>query len=60
MSASAHLNLSNLALAYSIEPMEYAMNTDLKNFVVAYLRVVVMALVPMVLTAFLSIPYSLG
>ncbi|WP_342618570.1 hypothetical protein [Rhodoferax sp. GW822-FHT02A01] len=36
------------------------MNTDLKNFVVAYLRVVVMALVPMVLTAFLSIPYSLG
>ena len=60
MSASAHLNFSTLGLAYSIETMEYAMNTDLKNFVVAYLRVVVMALVPMVLTAFLSIPYSLG
>ena len=36
------------------------MNADLRNFVVAYLRVVVMALAPMALTAFLSIPYNLG
>ena len=36
------------------------MNADLKNFVSAYLRVVVMALVPLALTAFLTIPYSLG
>jgi hypothetical protein len=36
------------------------MNVDLKNFVSAYLRVVVVALVPLALTAFLTIPYSLG
>jgi hypothetical protein len=36
------------------------MPQDLKNFVVLYLRVVVMALLPLALTAFLSIPYSLG
>jgi hypothetical protein len=36
------------------------MNTDLRTFVVAYLRVVAMALIPMAATAFLSIPYSLG
>lgn len=36
------------------------MNADLKNFVSAYLRVVVLALVPLVLTAFLTIPYALG
>ena len=36
------------------------MHQDLKNFVVLYLRVVVLTLVPLVLTAFMSIPYSLG
>ena len=36
------------------------MHQDLKNFVVVYLRVVVMALLPLAVTAFLSIPYSLG
>lgn len=36
------------------------MPQDLKDFVVLYLRVVVMALFPIALTAFLSIPYALG
>lgn len=36
------------------------MNADLKNFIAAYLRVVLMTLAPMALTAFLTIPYSLG
>jgi hypothetical protein len=36
------------------------MNTDLKAFIASYLRVVLMALLPLALTAFLSIPYTLG
>ena len=36
------------------------MHQDLKNFVKLFLRVVLMALLPIVLTAFLWIPYSLG
>jgi hypothetical protein len=36
------------------------MQADLKSFLVAYLRMVLIALVPIVLTAFMSIPYSLG
>ena len=36
------------------------MNADLKNFMATYVRVVLMTLMPMALTAFLSIPYSLG
>jgi hypothetical protein len=36
------------------------MNTDLKSFIASYLRIVLIALVPIALTAFLSIPYSLG
>jgi hypothetical protein len=36
------------------------MNADLKNFVAGYLRIVLIATVPIALTAFLSIPYSLG
>jgi hypothetical protein len=36
------------------------MQADLKNFLVAYLRMVLIALVPIVLTAFMSIPYTLG
>lgn len=36
------------------------MHADLKNFVAAYLRIVLIALVPIVLVAFLTIPYSLG
>ena len=36
------------------------MNADLKDFMGSYLRVVLMTLMPMALTAFLSIPYSLG
>jgi hypothetical protein len=39
---------------------DQAMHQDLRNFVVLYLRVVVVALLPIALTAFLSIPYSLG
>jgi hypothetical protein len=36
------------------------MNADLKNFMAAYLRIVLMTLMPIALVAFLSIPYSLG
>jgi hypothetical protein len=36
------------------------MHQDLKAFGVLYLRVVVMALIPIAITSFLSIPYSLG
>jgi len=36
------------------------MNADLKRFVVSYLRVVAMALMPLAITAFLSMPYILG
>jgi hypothetical protein len=36
------------------------MNADLKKFVVTYLRVVVMALMPLAVTAFLTMPYILG
>jgi hypothetical protein len=36
------------------------MNTDLKQFVVSYLRVVLMALMPLAVTAFLTMPYILG
>lgn len=36
------------------------MNTDLKAFVVYYLRVVSMALMGSAIVAFLCIPYSLG
>ncbi len=36
------------------------MDQNLKNFVVLYLRAVAMALLPLVFTAFLWIPYSLG
>ena len=36
------------------------MNTDLKDFMVSYLRVVLGTLMPIALVAFLSIPYSLG
>jgi hypothetical protein len=36
------------------------MNADLKQFVVSYLRFVAMALMPLVVTAFLTIPYNLG
>jgi len=39
---------------------EHPMNSDLKQFVISYLRVVVMALMPLALTAFLTIPYTLG
>jgi len=36
------------------------MNADLKQFVVSYLRVVAMALMPLAVTAFLAVPYILG
>ncbi len=36
------------------------MHQDLRNFISLYLRVVVMSLLPIVLTTFLCIPYSLG
>ena len=36
------------------------MDRNLKDFVVLYLRAVAMALLPVVFTAFLWIPYSLG
>ena len=36
------------------------MPQDLKHFVNLYLRVVLMSLTPIALTAFLCIPYSLG
>ncbi len=36
------------------------MNTDLKSFMVSYLRVVLGTLMPIALIAFLSITYSLG
>jgi hypothetical protein len=36
------------------------MNADLKRFVVSYLRVVAMALMPLAVTAFLTMPYILG
>jgi hypothetical protein len=36
------------------------MNQDLKDFMAAYLRVVIMALVPIALTAFLTVPFMLG
>jgi len=36
------------------------MNADLKEFVVSYLRVVAMALMPLAITAFLTMPYILG
>lgn len=36
------------------------MNTDLKQFVLSYLRVVLMALMPLAITAFLTMPYILG
>jgi hypothetical protein len=36
------------------------MNTDLKQFVVTYLRVVALALMPLAVTAFLTMPYILG
>jgi len=36
------------------------MNTDLKQFVVTYLRVVAMSLIPLAITAFLTTPYILG
>jgi hypothetical protein len=36
------------------------MNADLKEFVVSYIRVVVMSMMPLAITAFLTIPYILG
>jgi len=36
------------------------MHKDLKEFVQGYSRVVIMALIPIVMTAFLSVPYMLG
>jgi hypothetical protein len=36
------------------------MNTAVRHFVHQYLLVVLLALIPVVLTAFLSIPFSLG
>jgi hypothetical protein len=36
------------------------MNTALRNFIHQYLLVVLFALIPVVVTAFLSIPLSLG
>jgi hypothetical protein len=36
------------------------MNADLKQFVMTYLRVVAMALMPLAVTAFLTMPYILG
>ncbi|MEI8156401.1 MAG: hypothetical protein WCH60_06010 [Burkholderiales bacterium] len=37
-----------------------SMHKDLKEFVQGYSRVVIMALIPIVMTAFLSVPYMLG
>jgi hypothetical protein len=36
------------------------MNANLKDFIKSYMGVVLMTLLPIALTAFLSIPYSLG
>ena len=36
------------------------MNPDLRSFAAQWIRIAVMALVPVVLTAFISIPMSLG
>jgi len=36
------------------------MQQDLKNFLAQYLRVVLLALLPVVLTSFLAIPFVLG
>ncbi len=36
------------------------MNTDLKNFALAWTRIALMALVPVVLTTFVALPQALG
>ena len=36
------------------------MNADLKNFALAWARIALMALVPVVLTTFVSMPQALG
>jgi hypothetical protein len=44
----------------SINSKVPTMNVDLKEFVMTYLRVVAMALMPLAVTAFLTMPYILG
>jgi hypothetical protein len=36
------------------------MNTDLKSFVFQWLRIVLMALMPVAFTAFVTMPYTMG
>lgn len=36
------------------------MNTDLKNFALAWARIALMALVPVMFTAFVALPQALG
>ena len=44
----------------SLQPRGFSMNTSLRAFAIPFISVVVAALVPVALAAFLTIPFNLG